>query len=264
MTNHDISNYSDIMLKVMDIRRELMDKSLEIEDNRRVSIGIIEKLRSIGIFGICFPKSWGGAELTSIEQLNVFEELAKGDTATAWCSMIGCDSGIYSGYLDEENAREIFPHTNLAVAGWIHPQGKAEIVDGGYVISGKWRFASGSLHADIISAGCFLYRNGSILLDGNGKPFWRVMLAHPSDYSFSDTWFTTGLKGSGSQDYSTSELFIPTQHSFSFSEPKREGPLHNAPDAILRKMSGIPLGLARAVLTIFTISSMTVLTELMK
>ncbi|VFS87539.1 Flavin-dependent monooxygenase, oxygenase subunit HsaA [Raoultella planticola] len=158
---------------------------------------------------MCFPQSWGGAGLTSIEQILVLEELARGDTATAWCAMIGCDSGIYSGFLEEKSAKEIFPHANLAVAGWIHPQGKAEIVDGGYIVTGKWRFASGSPHGDVISAGCFLYRNGNLILDDNGKPLWRVMLARPADYLFSDTWFTTGLRGSGSQDYSTQGLFIP-------------------------------------------------------
>lgn len=248
MITHEANSFSNILVNLRDLRGELRNSAREIEEHRKIPLNIIERLRDIGIFGMCFPQSWGGAGLTSIEQILVLEELAWGDTATAWCAMIGCDSGIYSGFLEEKSAKEIFPHANLAVAGWIHPQGKAEIVDGGYIVTGKWRFASGSPHGDVISAGCFLYRNGNLILDDNGKPLWRVMLARPADYLFSDTWFTTGLRGSGSQDYSTQELFIPEQHAFNFSAPKRQGPLHKTPDAILRKMAGIPLGLARACL----------------
>lgn len=184
MITHEANSFSNILVNLRDLRGELRNSAREIEEHRRIPLNIIERLRDIGIFGMCFPQSWGGAGLTSIEQILVLEELARGDTATAWCAMIGCDSGIYSGFLEEKSAKEIFPHANLAVAGWIHPQGKAEIVDGGYIVTGKWRFASGSPHGDVISAGCFLYRNGNLILDDNGKPLWRVMLARPADYLF--------------------------------------------------------------------------------
>jgi alkylation response protein AidB-like acyl-CoA dehydrogenase len=74
------------------------------------------------------------------------------------------------------------------------------------------------------------------------------MVAKPNQFNIIDSWHTTGLAGSGSMDYSVEDLFIPDDHSFAFNQPFRAGPLHNSPDAILRKMSGIPLGMARACL----------------
>jgi alkylation response protein AidB-like acyl-CoA dehydrogenase len=63
-----------------------------------------------------------------------------------------------------------------------------------------------------------------------------------------DTWHTTGLRGSGSRDYVITDVFVPEEHSFSFGTPiSRTGPL-TAPDAFVRNMPGVPLGLARAAL----------------
>lgn len=239
--------FNELLMAVEDIKISIASASKKIEQQRSIPADIISKLREIGIFGMCFPKDWGGKQLTSWEQLLVIESLARADASTAWCAMIGCDSGIYSGYLQDNVSRQLFKTADKIMAGWIHPQGSAEIVDGGYRVNGHWRFASGSRHSDFIAAGCYLTRNGEIVIEEQ-KPVWRVMLSTPSDYHFDDTWFTTGLNGSCSQDYNTKNLFIPSEHSFSFYRPYRHGPLHDAPDAILRKMPGVPLGLARACL----------------
>ena len=68
---------------------------------------------------------------------------------------------------------------------------------------------------------------------------------HRAAITIEDTWYTTGLRGTGSNDYVANDLFVPYEHSFSFREPKREGTLWTRADALLRKMSGVPLGIAR-------------------
>jgi alkylation response protein AidB-like acyl-CoA dehydrogenase len=83
----------------------------------------------------------------------------------------------------------------------------------------------------------------------DGVPEWRVMLAPPDSYEILDVWHTTGLRGTGSNDYRVENLFVPEEHTFSFNErPKRDGPIWLKPDAVLRKMSAIPLGIARDAL----------------
>ncbi|MBT2479788.1 acyl-CoA dehydrogenase family protein [Streptomyces sp. ISL-94] len=229
----------------------LREASARIEENRRLPADIVALLRDGGVFRAAMPKTWGGPELTSMQQCELIETIATGDPSTAWCAMIGMGSGIYSGYLDDSVAREMYPGLDLANSGWIYPQGRAVRVEGGYRLTGRWKFGSGSSHCDWLGAGC-------LVVDENGTPeadpltgadtHWRVMIARPTEYTFHDTWHTTGLAGSGSQDYSCEDLFVPAERSFSFGDPKRTGPLHNSPDAILRKMPGIPLGMARAAL----------------
>ncbi|MCG9678422.1 acyl-CoA dehydrogenase family protein [Vibrio sp. Isolate24] len=220
----------------------------EIEQLRRLPADVAQSLKNTGVFAMNFPRSWGGAELNSMEQTQLIERIAQVDAAVAWCVMIGSDSGIYSGYLEDSVAKKLFKSVNFITAGWIHPQGKAERVEGGYLVTGKWRFGSGISNSDLVSAGCFVYEHGKKVLDEDGQPIWRVMIAKPSEYLIADGWHTTGLQGSGSLDYSANELYVPNEHSFSFSEPYRKGPLHDSPEAILRNMSGVPLGIARAAI----------------
>ncbi len=238
--------------EILDRAKELVPilkaASIEIENNRRLPETIVDLLRSSGVFRAAMPKEWGGPELNSMQQTQLIETIATGDVSAAWCSMIGMDSGIYSGFLPPDIAKNIYPRLDMANSGWIHPQGKAERVDGGYLLSGNWRFGSGITHCDVLVAGVAVYSNGIAEIDPITKkaPHWRVMIAKPEQFLINDSWFTTGLAGSGSLDYSVDSLFIPESHSFSFAEPYRTGPLHIASDAILRKMSGIPLGMARA------------------
>ena len=243
---HAIS-FESLLLNAKKLAKEVSAEGGVLEEQRRLPPHIVIKLREIGVFRMNFPLGWGGLELTSPQQTQVIEQLAIGDAAVAWCAMIGSDSGIYSGFIDEPVARDMFTVDSIT-AGWIHPQGKAEIVPGGYRVSGRWRFGSGLSHCDILSAGCFVYQDGNQVVDRHGAPIWRVMMAKPDEYELHDNWHTTGLAGSGSRDYGANNMFVPYEHSFSFNEPYRKGPLHDVPDAILRNMAGIPLGMARAAL----------------
>lgn len=241
---------ADLQLRAEKAVPALRDHAAAVEAARSLTPEVVALLRETGVFRAAMPRSWGGPELTSAEQTRLIETIATADASIGWCVMIGMDSGIYSGFLPEDAARELYPRLDMVTAGWIHPQGRAERVPGGYRVSGDWRFGSGITHCDVLAAGCVVYRDGEPEPDPvSGDPVqWRVALADPSSYEVHDTWFTTGLAGSGSRDYSVRDLFVPEERVFSFHAPHRQGPLHASPDAILRKMSGVPLGVARAAL----------------
>ncbi|MBL1087622.1 acyl-CoA dehydrogenase [Streptomyces actinomycinicus] len=228
----------------------LRERAAGIEAVRRLPEDVVTLLRRGGVFRAAAAKDRGGPELTSMEQTLLIETLARGDVSTAWCAMIGMDSGIYAGYLEEAAVREFYDDLDTPNSGWIHPQGRAERVPGGYRVTGRWRFGSGSTHCAVLVAGCRVFADGEPEADPvTGDPVhWRVMVARPGQYEILDTWHTTGLAGSGSCDYEVTGLFVPEEHSFSFRVPRRTGPLHATPDAILRKMSGVPLGMARAAI----------------
>ncbi|MFJ1808390.1 MULTISPECIES: acyl-CoA dehydrogenase family protein [unclassified Streptomyces] len=238
----------DILRRAREAVPFLRERAADTEAARRLPEDVVDLLRRNGVFRAAAPKDRGGPELTSVQQTELIETLATGDVSTAWCAMIGMDSGIYAGYLEEDAVQEFYGDLDTPNSGWIHPQGRAERVPGGYRVSGHWRFGSGSTHCEVLVAGCQVFKDGQPETDPvTGDPVhWRVMVARPEQYEIVDTWFTTGLAGSGSRDYKVTDLFVPEEHSFSFHVPRRTGPLHATPDAILRKMSGVPLGLARA------------------
>jgi alkylation response protein AidB-like acyl-CoA dehydrogenase len=239
--------YDEIFANAQIVSKWLPEKSSEIERSRKLPASVVSNLTNAGVFRMNAPKLWEGPELSSMQQLLVIEELARGDVSTAWCAMVGSDSGIYSGYLEDSVARDLYPHLDVVQAGWVHPAGRAEEVSGGYRVSGEWMFCSGSTHADLIVAGCTVYRDGEPVMNKRGSPEWRLVVAPASHWRLKDTWHTSGLSGTASNDYTTRSkyLLVPEEHTFNFLEPKREGLLWKKPDAILRKMPGVPLGLAR-------------------
>jgi alkylation response protein AidB-like acyl-CoA dehydrogenase len=228
---------------------ELAKRREEIEQARRLPPDIVELVRSTGVFRMGFSAEYGGPDLTSVQQTEVIEALAYGDTATGWCAMIGMDTGIYAGYLERSAAQEIMPHIDMITAGLIFPAGKARRVEGGYRLSGRWGFGSGITHADLVIAGAFIVdADGKPENGPNGVPATRVFFLTPDQVTIEDTWYTTGLRGSGSNHYNIDDVFVPERRAYSFGKAlSRSGPM-SMPDAIVRNMPGVPLGTMRAAL----------------
>jgi alkylation response protein AidB-like acyl-CoA dehydrogenase len=161
--------------------------------------------------------------------------------------MIGSDSGFYSAFLDDAAARGLWTDLDDITAGWLFPGGQAVGVDGGYRVSGRWKFGSGCTHADVMIAGCIVMNdNGPPVIGPDGMPVVRTVVARSDRFDVIDTWHTTGLAGSGSNDYACTDLFVPVEHTFSLAEPvRRDGPLHMLPGGFLANMHAVALGLAR-------------------
>lgn len=221
----------------------------EIERQRRLPEPLVERMARAGVFRIAMPRAWGGPELTPLEQIELIETLSRADASVGWCACILSDSGFYAAYLPEETARKLYTNLDCATAGMIAPVGRAEVVDGGFRVEGDWAFGSGSLHADWITGGACLTRGGELELMQNGLPAWRVMVFDPADVEIRDTWYTTGLAGSGSNHYSVRDVFVPRERSFDLAEPSaREEPLYRYHGLFYANVPGVPLGLGRAAL----------------
>lgn len=217
---------------------------VEARKLRRLPDECVGLLREGGLFDLALEPDAGGLGLTSAAQARVLEELAKIDASVSWCVMIGVDSGIYRGFVNENVRRAYFPHAGLVTAGWVHPQGSArDQGDGTCLVSGRWQFASGIDHADVVMAGV-------LFKTSDGDPgSWRIAVLDKNQVTIEDTWDTWGLQGSGSQHYHADGLVVPLERMLSLFGPKLTGPLYQPHDAILRKMAGIPLGTVIGALT---------------
>jgi len=187
--------------------------------------------------------------MSPLDQIELMEILAYADPSVAWCVSILSDSGFYAGFLEEPAAQKLFPDLDSRCAGMLAPVGRAEIVPGGYRVSGHWAFGSGSLHATHLTGGCLVMKDGQPIIGDDGLPLWRVMIFDPADTEILDTWYTTGLRGSGSNDYRIQDVFVPEEHSFhALDRPKRSEPLYAYHGFFFANVPGIPFGLARAAL----------------
>jgi alkylation response protein AidB-like acyl-CoA dehydrogenase len=220
-----------------------------IDTGRRLPSPLVDALSEAGVFRIAMPGAWGGPEMSPLDQIELMEILAYADPSTAWCVSILSDSGFYAGFLEEPVAQKLFPDLDARCAGMLAPVGQAEIVPGGYRVTGHWAFGSGSLHATHLTGGCLVMNDGKPIIEENGLPRWRVMIFDPADVEILDTWHTTGLRGSGSNDYSLTDVFVPDEHSFHvLDQPKRSEPLYAYHGFFFANVPGIPFGLARAAL----------------
>jgi alkylation response protein AidB-like acyl-CoA dehydrogenase len=240
---------ADIYANAHALSSYLREKSAEIDEARRLPPEVVARLREAGMFRLMMPKEWGGPELRPAEQVEIIEELAKANASAAWCVMIGCDSGFFAGYLDDSAAREVFPHLDMVTAGSVMPTGRAERVEGGYRVTGQWSFGSGVSHADVVGLSCVLYENDAPLMKSKGTPVTCGMLAPAAHVEVVDNWHTTGMRGTGSSDYRAKDLFVPERFVFNLRPPaRREGILWRRATNFLPKVSGVPLGAARAAI----------------
>jgi alkylation response protein AidB-like acyl-CoA dehydrogenase len=224
----------------------------EIESTRRLPQPLVDRMSEAGVFRIAMPRAWGGPELNPLAQIEVIEAISRADASAGWCTSILSDSGFYAAYLGEDTARKTFAGLDCKTAGMLAPIGRAEIVDGGYRVSGDWAFGSGSLHADVICGGCLLTRDGELVLE-NDLPVWRVTIFERDDVEVHDTWHVTGLAGTGSNHYSVRDAFVPEEKTFDvFAGSVRSEPLYRYHGLFFANVPGVPLGLGRAAIDALT------------
>jgi len=226
------------------------DAASRIEEARRLPPDIVELLRTAGMFSVAVPRAWGGLELDPISICEAIELLAAADGSAAWCAMIGCDTGFASAHLEDSCGREVWTdplHASVFVA---NPTGVATVAEGGYSVTGRWTFASGSTHAPVYALGCLTMTDSGPRMATETVPEVRMVVLPASQAEVIDTWTTTGLRGSGSHDVAVSDAFIPEGHTFVMapSAVKREGPLWRYVMLFATKLAPVALGITRAAI----------------
>jgi alkylation response protein AidB-like acyl-CoA dehydrogenase len=224
----------------------------EMEQMRRIPPHVAQAMKEAGVFGMVLPRSWGAPELDPLSQLRVIEALAMAEGSAGWCAMIGCDSGYITAFLDEEVAREMYPDIWVATAATATATGVATPVPGGYRVSGRFPFASGCQHSEWVWVGCNV-QDGAQRLNANGVPETRTCFLRLAECEILDTWYTTGLRGTGSNDLAVHDVFVPAERTFSFQDPelvKRPGPLYAFPLMFIAKGAAPALGIARRAIDV--------------
>lgn len=198
----------------------------DIERNRGLPDALVAALFEAGLFSLLVPRSMGGLEIDLLTFARAIEEVARVDASAAWC--LGQANGLtaYVAHGDPAAMREVFgePGTILANGpGEGNRPGKAIRVEGGWRISGRWMFASGIGHATWLLAICHLYdERGEPILDRRGESAWRLMLVPKSAVTVHDVWHVVGLRGTGSQSFSASEVFVPQARAIDPEAPVQE------------------------------------------
>lgn len=209
----------------------IREEAVHIENERRMPLSLVSEIASHGLFRLCVPRAFDGLEVDVTTLVRTIEAVSIADASAGWCVMIGSTSAMLAAYLDETTARALYASPSMISGGVFAPLGKAQVVEGGYQVSGRWPFASGCQHCTWLLGGCVVIEDGKPRLLASGQPETRMMLFEAPSAEILDTWYVSGLRGTGSHDIAVDDLFVPATHSVSFvDDPVRQsGRLYRFP-----------------------------------
>jgi alkylation response protein AidB-like acyl-CoA dehydrogenase len=248
---------TEYLRRAQELGPELDAAAEEIEQRRELPEAIIEALVERGLFRLLLPRTLGGAELRPAAYVSVIEEVAKHDASTAWCLGQACGCTMTSAYLDPAVAREIFGGKRGIVAWGPPGPAEAHAVPGGYRLTGTWSFASGSHHATWLGAHvAILDPNGVLQLRPDGGRAMRTLLFPKASASLTDIWHVIGLRGTGSDSYTVTDLFVPEKYTVlreNAAKAHQTGLLYafSSSNIYASGFAGVALGIARSALDAF-------------
>jgi alkylation response protein AidB-like acyl-CoA dehydrogenase len=216
---------------------------------------VLDAMHDAGMFRLLLPCSVGGYELTPSEYVQCIEAIAMGDASAAWCMNQGSGCSMAAAYVAPEIAHQVWGDRHAVLAWGQGPGARAVRTEGGWRVTGSWSFASGSRHATWLGAltPCF-NEDGSPVRHPDGRPWDRTML-FPRELAVidGDVWQVMGLKGTGSDTFSITDLFIDDAHALTRESPdeRREGGTlyrYQAMQLYAGGFSCVALGAARGLL----------------
>ena len=220
------------------------------EELRQLSPATEAALRSVDAFSLCSPVELGGVDAHPVLQMQVASDITSHDSSAGWCTLIGAhESAWVASRLPGSAVERIFADADSrwpVTCGSIAPEGTAEQVEGGWMVNGRWGWASGIHHSDYVLAQCRIPAQEP----EPGKPPPLVTVAAPkSDVVVEDTWHTLGMRGTGSTHYRYDNVFVPDEMCLLGFErpPLRGGEWLRRPTITFLTAAGygFPLGVAK-------------------
>jgi alkylation response protein AidB-like acyl-CoA dehydrogenase len=254
----DLAGDPGVIARAHAVQAAVAAASDEIERDRRLPPALLNRLHEAELFRLLLPRSSNGIETDPVTFFHVMETIAKADASTAWCLSQAGGCAMSAAYLDLPVAQAIFGNDPRAVLAWgPGPRVKAIECEGGYRVTGVWAFASGGRHATWLGAHCPIFKDdGAPRLDETGVQQERTMLVRSEDVEWTDIWNTVGLRGTASDQFALTDVFVRTDHSVTreFDRECREsGPLYRMSNHTCYQVgfAGVACGIARGALDCF-------------
>jgi 3-hydroxy-9,10-secoandrosta-1,3,5(10)-triene-9,17-dione monooxygenase len=197
------------------------------EEARQLPAESARELLHAGLARILVPARFGGYELDFETWLDAVVEISKADASHGWCASLMTHHAHIITQFSEEAQRHVWAHgPDVSIAASVAPAAQIARTEGGYRVSGQnSSFASGVDH----SAWAMV---GGLALQGDTRD-WKLFLIPRDEYEVRDTWFTAGMRATGSRTIVTADVFVPDARVLSFSDLRAgTGPgsgLHESP-----------------------------------
>ena len=194
---------TDPVAQATAIAEVLASRANEVDAGRRLTDESVRALIDAGMFRLTTPREFGGfgVDITTLSEVG--KALARSCASSAWVTMILNGKWIAAHFGDEARQEIFESNPDSAVASVFTPSGAARPVGGGYQVSGRWPWASGILHAQ--------WGIGvTPIVDDTGAPVGAGLALMPiEDLLIEDTWYTVGMRGTGSNTMVANDVFVP-------------------------------------------------------
>lgn len=237
------------LLDAIDRVRPTLEADAETNDDEEMlAWSSVTALYREGLLSLKAPRELGGPEVDPMLYLELIDELSYINSSAGWCAFINSTStALIGAFVPAAGVERVFADGKMPVAsGALLPRGLATPVDGGWTVSGRWPFASGSAHSSWLLAGFRIVRE-----DAPG-PEHMIMVCPVADAQFLDNWQVMGLQGTGSRDFVLTDYFVSEDMAFDLltTDPRMGGPMFwmGRPGFVTPDHAAFALGVARRAL----------------
>jgi len=186
---------------------EIRQRRKEFEKQQHISPDIIQRFKEVGVYRALVAKRFGGDEKSPAEFCQLIERIAEADGSAGWVASFGI-GGVYLAALPLATLEKLYANgPDVVFAGGIFPPQPAELVEGGFKVSGRWSWGSGSMGAEVVGAG-ILPKNA----EGSGLP--RMAVMPREKVQIVPNWDVMGLLGTGSHDIVVKDVVVPEEWTF--------------------------------------------------
>jgi alkylation response protein AidB-like acyl-CoA dehydrogenase len=206
-----VGTVDDLLAGLDEIAPALVADPDADEDARQISRKAHDLLEAGGYTSMLAASEFGGRDLGPLDGLRVIERLSEIDVAAAWVTMILNSHLKDLHYLDRAAAEKLYTAGPPKIAGQGAPTGKAERVEGGYRVTGRWSYGSALPFADFVSTAAMVVENGKPVTLPSGAPDVILFVTPKENVSDDGNWDVLGLRASASNDYSMTDVFVPEE-----------------------------------------------------
>jgi 3-hydroxy-9,10-secoandrosta-1,3,5(10)-triene-9,17-dione monooxygenase len=185
----------------------IRERAAEAERRRKPDDEVIEALKPTGVFRSFVPKRFGGYEIGMDLYVDLGICVSEACASTGWITTFYMEHCWQFTSFCRETQEEVFGERGFALApGSVNPNaGEAKPCDGGFNLSGHWKFTSGIMHAEWV-----LLNAGVVSAE---SPIPRKFLVRPDQVEVIDTWHVDGMAATGSHDIVAKGVFVPERHA---------------------------------------------------
>jgi alkylation response protein AidB-like acyl-CoA dehydrogenase len=221
------------------------------EAERKLPASLVEAFIEAGLFHMLVPESLGGLETDPITAARVVETIARADGSAGWVVMLAGQNAAEAAFLAPNEARSILVDGGN-VAGTARPIGRAVAVEApepGYLVDGRWPFASGSSHATWFVGECIIYDGDEPRRDEHGDRVVLTVFVPRCEVTVHDNWDPIGLRGTASNDFTIARAFVPAGRTFTRrGQPRHPWAAYRAFPLFFMTHGAQALGVARAAI----------------